>query len=393
MAPPPLISPSVMSLNQLVQNVKAAKKVTMVFGAGVSVAMAGPNATWTAFLTSLVKSVSDRHNKTYCRGGGTSHWVGAEALEHRLHTIRSLSHGDSDAAVAATYLIDRLHAVQTLNKIPGPGGAAPGVTQGRNEDLNKICCDVEQDWVKRSATNLEVQGWNSLLKKLGGHARAGKAFLITTNFDHCVARAAELPIFLGGWSLPFNQKSPQFCKAQPEGVVIRQHLTASPNAWTDADILSSNAAGIAPKVHAQAWSNPAYYPQSWWQDLASVFHVHGSRLVPPSIVFDASSYSMLDQGTQILLSSDILRCLFSSSGAPGPIIFVGCRGTLLDPHFIQYWNNNSAPPMSVLLRDDDIDPLAREMHGHFLGAPPSFCSFGAQHSDLLVALDQIENAL
>ena len=382
------VKPKVVTLKQLLQDVASAQRATIVFGAGVSVALAGAKASWTAFLNSLVNSVSDRYTSSYCNGSGTSHWVGAEALEHRLHTIRSLSHGDPDAAVAATYLIDRVHSVHGWRS-SSPGAWSP---LARNDDINKVSYEVEEEWQKRSGTDATVQRWNKILHRLGDHARAGKVFLITTNFDHCIARATGLPIFLGGWCSPFNRQFPaRFYQPRPEGVVIRANRTHDQHAWMDTDIQNSNTMGIAPQVHAQAWRTPGHIPRSWWQDLATVFHVHGSRLASPSIVFDASSYSMLDHGAPILQSSEILRCLLSTPTMSGPVIFVGCKGTLLDPHFIQYWNKTSTTisPVTVLQRAGEIDPLAREMYGHFLVSPPTFCSFGKNHDSLPQALERI----
>lgn len=379
-------------LSKIVKQVQKEGRVTIVFGAGVSVALGGMNATWTAFLESLIYAVNDRHVSTCCTGKNASHWVSAEALSHRLHTVRSLAHGDSDAATASTFLIDRIHAVHSQNKMTAWSALA------RYEDVNKAASAIEDSWRDRS-TQPEVVRWNALFARLGAKAKLGRAFLITTNFDHTIARAAALPIYLGAWKVPFGRYArPDYYKEQPEGVVIRKVFTKNKGLWGGAKIAQSNSIGPAPQLFADAWQYPgrvSSISSTWWQDLASVFHVHGSRLIPPSLVFDACSYGKLCEGTPVISSGEILHSHFSNPTASGPVIFAGCKGTLLDPNFIRFWSNSlpSTSHIYVLQKEDEIDPLEREMHGHFLQSPPNFCSFGSAHSDLLKALEKVAQAL
>ena len=349
------------------------RRVTFVLGAGVSLALANPSkrsqASWTGLLSTLLGGTSKRLNAGYLKDGLKEHlWLKQTSVQHRMHIIQILSQGNADMSVAMMYLLNRLHRQHiTPRKRKN--------IYSWQEDLNAAMHQIEQ--------GAPDDNWQKVLKQMGQLAREGKTLLVTTNFDHLVAKQTKLPIYLGPRkiTIPASIKDSTYC-TWPDGCLI-------PTRWVKRKAMLKReefATSIlrrtlpAPAAFHQAWKRPSSIPQSWFTQLASVLHIHGSRLLPTSLVFDPSSYdSISDSGD----GSNLLGSLIHEPTHSGAVIFIGCGGTLFDPHFIKYWQNRGKNSfVACLASEEAADDLARQFHIFNFRRAPLVVSYGKDHADL-----------
>lgn len=364
------------------------RRITLIFGAGVSIAMAQPKyeslAKWQGLLEGLIKGVDKDFKNILDNKDPAERWLRRSALQHRQHMIRTLSLGDSDMAVATTYLLDRIYkqhekrdsaSGQILNPYRWQGG------------LNTLMEKVETD-VEKHAT------WAPLIRDLGVRARKGQVLMVTTNFDHMLAKLARLPVYLCPQNRPGTQSGAASYDPWPDGFVIPFSEVAgkrvmSPQRATQVlkNVLPS------PAAFRRAWTSPASLHRNWFDDLASVLHIHGSRRLPPSLVFDPSSYDAISPGGGEI--TNVLNLLLNDPAQSGAIFFIGCGGTLFDPHFVNYWHLSGTKEerfIACLAQKKEADDLCRQFHIPKYDSKPHIGAY-ADHGDLPGELAQIISLL
>lgn len=173
-----------------------------IFGAGLSIALStgiqGGKATWSGLMRQLNEDIKDKFKKKFRQaagaqaapGGISADWAVDEALAHRVHTINSLTYGDSDAVLASTFLLDRIHGLYC-----GDGNDPHWPPMARHQDVNAVAYAIEEQFLSNYHNDV-IASWTNVLQSAGGLARDGKLRLATTNFDHTLAMAAGLPVFL-----------------------------------------------------------------------------------------------------------------------------------------------------------------------------------------------------
>ena len=372
------------------------RRITFIFGAGLPIALTNSdsNATWAGLLAKLVKEMEKQMFPT---GVEVENWFKKASITHRMHIIGSLAAGDSDMCVATTYLLDRFQRLffeknelvwqQKLNEltVKFEKAAKQNAAKARSKPLDEHC-----------KYDSSLLNWEALLGRMGHMARTGKCLLATTNFDHLLAQFSNLPIYLA--RLNHSESGVNL----PHGYVIEQaqlreeKILGQCSAESACGILQPSAAAFR-----SLWRQPSTYPSNWYGELASVLHIHGSRLLPQSLVFDPSGYHRVAYRNG---EENLLGRLIQTPSESGAIITVGCGDTLLDPHFSTYWkraknqidttteNNDTGRMMGCLHDDDTVLERCRLLSTPDLHDLPAMVKAGS-HADLPKKLGELLDLL
>ncbi|MGV3664472.1 MAG: hypothetical protein ACO1TE_30145 [Prosthecobacter sp.] len=401
-APPQSIDETLKTLADfLAARPSNARRITFVFGAGLSIALSlgETDATWAGLMRELARRIRQRHRAINPVAGGSpySSWVADKEIEHRFHTINSLTYGDSDSIVASTFLVDRIHGLHERT-----GGAKDWPELARHIDVNEVACRIETAMVA-NASKTANQDWTRVLRLAGQKAQNGQALLATTNFDHTLAILADLPVFVGPRSTPFGKDdlSKEFYRPYAEGLIIDRSELRNPDIWHNSHVEKAKRARPTPALYAKTWSDLVALQPHWWRQLSCVFHVHGSRMVPPSMVFDPASYWQMTQTVSgpagVQTPGRIMFQLFRNPNISGPIVFVGCGGTILDAHFAHYWTSHKTSRHQAIVlateHDGEADSIQRHLHSCLFKAPPMVCNYGPNFAALPGAVERILNLL
>ena len=247
----------------------------------------------------------------------------------------------------------------------------------RYEDVNEVARELEKQMRKALRhKNKGLAKWKKTLKICGDQAKTGKALLVTTNFDHSLAKLSRLPVYVGPQPIPLSPYG-----SYSDGLVIPTSRLNERYLWQVGEVQRALLGKPSPLIFNQCWRSPNSIPTNWWPTLASVFHVHGSRLVPPSVVFDPISYWNNAQGGFGVKAGDVMNKLFDGPSESGPIIFVGCGGTILDPHFVSYWKHEVPDRECLaLVTTDEANDRLRELSAFNFVHPPVICDYGSDYN-------------
>lgn len=321
------------------------RRLTLIFGAGLAVALSNrnPSATWGGLLTTLTGTLEKLAGTGGRKDPQGEDWFIKASIVHRMHIIRSLAAGDADMCVATTYLLERFQRLFL------------GLhSQDWQFEVNRLTVEFEQKvaevlQAKRSHRTAgpadALAKWAAVLKRAGKLARAGRCLLVTTNFDHLLAQLSELPIFLP--TLQHQQDD-----VLKDGFVIPVEQLQEPAMLDLGTAIHLNEVQQpAPQTFKNYWRAPGAHPQDWHGELASVLHIHGSRLLPGSLVFEPAGYDRV-AGSK----NNPMERLFREPSNSGAIVTLGCGETLWDPHFSRYWNRGDRKP-SILPLDAFVSSL------------------------------------
>lgn len=314
--------------------------VTLIFGAGATLALAPDiwraKASWSGLLTALMKHLSDEHAKSVSTLG-TDGWAKTTSFSHRAHIINALAAGDPDMCVATTFLLQRLQE--------------QFFPEGHywQRKLNDMSCELEAACLANISSK-----WKEFYQTLGMLAKAGKVFPVTTNFDHLIARVSELGCYI-----------PQLGNC--EDLFLTKDETNKNEMLMPEEVKRLKESSLpGTKAVSRLWSMDAAFPSKWYEDTASVMHIHGSRRIGESLVFDPSSYQKLTD----IAKEPPLRSFFRGRGArSGIVVMIGCGATLWDPHFSEYWKDapTSESVVMNLMENGSAEESARQ-----LSLPDSF---------------------